>query len=143
MAHRITWARRALQDLEAITTYIATDSPAYAKTVARNIVNQTKVLGRFPRVGKIVSEFDDETIREILVYSYRVIYQVEEDKVVVVAGGARQTHSAIGYWITPIARRGTRGQNIVRLDQEHLAQDDGTGRSKLPRYARFRFHMPS
>ena len=51
MAHRVVWTRRALQDLEAIASYIAQDSPAYAKIVVRNIVNQTKALARFPRFG--------------------------------------------------------------------------------------------
>ncbi|HXJ86811.1 MAG TPA: type II toxin-antitoxin system RelE/ParE family toxin [Candidatus Binatia bacterium] len=73
MAHRIVWSRRALQDLEAIAEYISKDSQAYAKTVVRNIVNQTNMLARFPRAGRKVPEFDDENIREVLAYSYRII----------------------------------------------------------------------
>ena len=85
MAHRIVWARRALQDLESIASYIAQDSPAYAATVVRTIVNQTKMLVNFPRSGRKVPEFDNENIRELLVYSYRLIYQLREDEVVVAA----------------------------------------------------------
>jgi plasmid stabilization system protein ParE len=44
MAHRIVWAPRALQDFEAVAGYIAQDSPAYANTVVRSIMNQTKTL---------------------------------------------------------------------------------------------------
>jgi len=85
MAHRIGWSQRALQDLEAIADYISKDSSAYAKTVVRNIVNQTKMLARFPRAGRKVPEFDDENIREVSAYSYRIIYQVGESGITVAA----------------------------------------------------------
>jgi len=74
MAHRIVWSRRAAQDLDSITDYIAADSPAYAGIVLKNIVNQARILARFPQAGRKVPEFDDENIRELIVYSYRIIY---------------------------------------------------------------------
>ena|SRR5438445_2151443 len=80
MAHRVVWSRRAVQDLEAIAEYIAQDSPAYATGVVRTIINQTKVLSRFPRFGRKVPEFDDENIRELLAYSYRVIYRIQVEE---------------------------------------------------------------
>jgi len=85
MAHRIVWSRRAFQDLEAIASYIAQDSPAYASIVVRSIVNQTKTLARFPRSGRRVPEFDDEDIREVLAYSYRIIYRLQQDEVIISA----------------------------------------------------------
>jgi len=85
MAHRIVWAQRALQDLEVIAEYIAQDSPAYAKAVVKNIITQTRTLTRFPRSGRKVPEFDDENIRELLVYSYRIIYRLQADEVTIAA----------------------------------------------------------
>ena len=69
MAHRVVWSHRALQDLEGIAEYIAADFPAYARAVLRDIVNQTKMLLRFPRSGRQVPEFDDEETRELIAYS--------------------------------------------------------------------------
>lgn len=86
MAHRIVWSKRAAQDLESIAEYIATDSPAYGGIVLKSIVNQTKLLERFPQAGRKVPEFDDETIRELVVYSYRIIYRLQEgDEALIVA----------------------------------------------------------
>ncbi len=85
MAQRIDWSRRALQDLEAIAEYIAADSPTYAGIVVKKIVTQVKTLARFPRAGRKVPEFDDENIRELNVYSYRIIYQLQEEEVVIAA----------------------------------------------------------
>ena len=85
MAHRIVWSSRAAQDLDSITDYIAADSPAYAGVVLKNIVNQTRILARFPQAGRKVPEFDDENIRELVVYSYRIIYRLQNDEALIVA----------------------------------------------------------
>jgi plasmid stabilization system protein ParE len=45
MAHRIVWSRRAAQDLDSITDYIAADSPAYAGTVLKKIVKSDEDSG--------------------------------------------------------------------------------------------------
>jgi plasmid stabilization system protein ParE len=68
MAHRVDWSRRALQDLESIAEYIAADSPTYAGIVVKKVISQVKTLATFSRAGRKVPEFDDENIRELLVY---------------------------------------------------------------------------
>jgi plasmid stabilization system protein ParE len=42
-------------------------------------------LSRFPRSGRKGPEFDNEDIRELIVYSYRVIYRLQDDEVVIAA----------------------------------------------------------
>ena len=85
MAHRVVWSGRALADVDDTASYIAKDSSSYARTVVRNILASTRSLSTFPRSGRIVPEFEDENVREIFAYSYRVIYRVEADEVVVAA----------------------------------------------------------
>ena len=85
MAHRVVWSRRALQDVEAIAEYIVRDSAAYAAIVVRTIVNQTNILSRFPHSGRKVPEFDDDDIRELLAYTYRIIYRVQDEEVIISA----------------------------------------------------------
>ena len=94
MAHRIGWSARAIQDVESIAAYIAGDSPAYARTIVRKIVNQTTMLARFPRAGRKVPEFDNENIREVFAYSYRIIYELQGSEVIIasVIHGKRIIH---------------------------------------------------
>ncbi len=75
MACRIGWSRRALADLEGIAEYIASDSPTYLRNVVRKIFGQVRMLEQCPRSGRKVPEFDDANVRELIVYSYRVIYR--------------------------------------------------------------------
>lgn len=83
MAYRVAWSPRAVEDLEAIAEYIAVDSSAYAAAVVTTIRNTTRNLSRFPFAGRVVPEFGDENLREWFVYSYRVIYRVENDVVTI------------------------------------------------------------
>ena len=83
MDHRVTWSPAALDDVEAIAEYIERDSPVYARAVVQKILATTRKLQRFPRAGRTVPELGDEQIRELFVYSYRVIYRVRDQAVLV------------------------------------------------------------
>lgn len=85
MAYRVRWSPRAADDLEAIAEYISLDSPAYAKSVVKTIVEVTRKFSQFPLTGRIVPEFNDENIREWFAYSYRIIYRLDQDVVTVSA----------------------------------------------------------
>jgi len=85
VAYGIVWSPRALGDVEAIAAYIALDSSTYAKAVVRTIMTSTRTLARFPRSGRRVPEFDDENTRELIAYSYRIIYTIDPDQVTIAA----------------------------------------------------------
>ncbi len=85
MARRVTWSPEAADDLEGIATYIARDSAAYARAIVSKVLATAKSLARFPEIGRVVPEVGDESIRERFVYSYRVIYRVEQHRVLILA----------------------------------------------------------
>lgn len=71
--------------MDSIAAFIARDSPHYATAVVRRILTETRRLTAFPRSGRIVPELEDESIRELLVYSYRLIYEIKQDVVTIAA----------------------------------------------------------
>lgn len=83
MAKRVVWSARALADVESIAAYISSDSPAYAKIVVKKIVRLTRQLARFPQSGREVPEFQGPSLRELFAYSYRIIYKVETEEVII------------------------------------------------------------
>ncbi len=85
MAHLLVWSPRALDDVDSIAAYIAEDSEAYAASVVRLTLDKARRLSEFPYIGRIVPEFDDEAIREVFAYSYRIIYQIDHDEVTIAA----------------------------------------------------------
>ena len=83
MAYRVGWSPRAIEDVDSIAAYIAQDSETYSSAVVRKILHRVRQLIEFPKVGRIVPEFDDEEIREIFEYSYRIIYRISGDEITI------------------------------------------------------------
>ena len=81
----VSWSPEALDDVDAIAAYIAKDSPFYASAVVQKILDTAQSLGNFPNLGSIVPEIGEPEFRERFVYSYRVIYRVAAEQVLVVA----------------------------------------------------------
>ena len=85
MAIKLEWSEEALEDIESIATYIEKDSPAYASSVVSKFFEKAEILKEFTELGRKVPEINDTSIREIFVYSYRLIYKINEDTVLFVA----------------------------------------------------------
>jgi toxin ParE1/3/4 len=84
MAYSVGWSPRAIADVGSIAEYVARDSAVYASAVVSKILSATRSLENFPLSGRIAPEFDDKTIREKLIYSYRIIYRIENDTVTII-----------------------------------------------------------
>jgi plasmid stabilization system protein ParE len=72
----VIWTDPALDDLKRTGEYIAQHSPTYAVRVMERILEATRRLERFPRIGQVVPEFGQEDLREILCAPYRILYRV-------------------------------------------------------------------
>ena len=81
----VKWTTPAKLDLKQIHDYIARDSKFYAQKVSLEIVEKSEKLNSFPEVGRNVPEIGDPNIRELIIYSYRLIYEVFPKKVEVLA----------------------------------------------------------
>ena len=77
----VKWTDQAKSDLRHLYNYIAQDSKFYAKKVAREIVAKTKLLAEMPQIGKKVPEINDDLVREVHLYSYRVMYEIFEQDI--------------------------------------------------------------
>lgn len=83
MAYQIVWSSQAIEDIEAIAIYIARDSPSYAASIVRKLIDEVRQLSNDPLEGKAVFECGEQDIREVLTYSYRVIYQIQEKTITI------------------------------------------------------------
>ena len=85
MAYQIEWSPRAMEDVKAIAMHIGLDSPAHAVIVAKKMMAAIRQAGQLPYAGRIVPEFGDSELREKFVYSYRIIYRVQRESILIVA----------------------------------------------------------
>ena len=83
MARQVVWTEPAWDDLESIAEYIARDSAAYAAAFVSELKLAAASLGDLADRGQIVPEIDDESIRELLVKPYRLVYRISADHVTI------------------------------------------------------------
>lgn len=106
MATKVSWTEAAWSDVDAAARHIARDSPSYAAAFIRRVREAARSLRSLPERGTPVDEGGDGRIRELYVQSYRLIYQVRERGVVILAlvHGARDLRA---FWrIRGEGRRG-------------------------------------
>jgi plasmid stabilization system protein ParE len=73
---RINWTFQSKTDLRDIYDYISKDSKLYAKRQVVKIKIRTDILKTQAYSGKVVSEIQDDSIREIPEGNYRIIYRI-------------------------------------------------------------------
>jgi len=81
----VVWVPSALDDLNKIREYIARDSAHYANKFTEGVFDATERLTVFPKSGRIVPEYRNPNIREVGYGSYRIIYELVDSGVFVVA----------------------------------------------------------
>jgi len=81
----VKWSVPAKNDLRQIFDYISQDSQYFAKNVVHNIIEKTELLNDFPEMGRVVPEVGETSVRELFLYSYRVIYEITSQSITILA----------------------------------------------------------
>jgi toxin ParE1/3/4 len=74
---------QALQDLQEIVSFIARDNPERARSFGNELIDKALSLANLSERGRITPEFSDESVREIVHGSYRIIYETLSKKIYV------------------------------------------------------------
>ncbi|MGD9890819.1 MAG: type II toxin-antitoxin system RelE/ParE family toxin [Dehalococcoidia bacterium] len=85
MAASVGWTPRARDDLEAARLFIARDSLRAAAMLVGRVYSAVSHLEEFPLSGRVVPEYGEQSIREVIVRPYRIFYEVEGDRVRILA----------------------------------------------------------
>lgn len=82
---RVRCAEQVLRSLAGVRRFISIDSPRNSESVVRALVDAADSLAAFPLRGRVVPEYGQEEVRELLLCPYRIIYLVSVDEVVVLS----------------------------------------------------------
>ena len=80
MAYKLIWSPSSRDDLRDIVHFIARDSRERAEAFGLRLIHETERLEPFPELGRVVPEFGNPMIRELVVRSYRIIYRLSPEK---------------------------------------------------------------
>jgi len=94
---KVVWTDEAKVQLDGIYQYIQHDAPLYATQMVDKLTRRVDQLTDPPRSGRIVSKYNDENLRELIVHPYRPIYRLKPDRIDIIAvfHGAQQLPDAL------------------------------------------------
>jgi plasmid stabilization system protein ParE len=78
MGVKVAWSQPALDGLDDALAYIAFDHPEAARGLWSRAKAATRNLSRHPMLGRMVPEYQDPAIRELIVGPFRIIYHLED-----------------------------------------------------------------
>jgi toxin ParE1/3/4 len=73
----VKWTSQSLDDINNIAEFISRDSVKYANIQVQIFIDSVEILETHPKLGRIVPETKDPSIRELIVGFYRIIYQIQ------------------------------------------------------------------
>ena len=94
MAYELIWAPSARLDLKELASYIAESRPEASARFVESIFHTIEHLTTFPQSGRIVPEFNDPNIREVIRRPCRIVYRIEAERQTIEI--ARIWHAARG-----------------------------------------------
>lgn len=79
----LRWTERAARDLMETGAYIAESDPTAARAWVERLRQRALKASKMPRTGRVVPEVARDDVREVFERSYRVVYRVVDDGIVV------------------------------------------------------------
>ena len=89
---RVVWTDEARAHLAGIHNFIMRDAPFYATQTIDKLTRRAEQLIDHPRSGRVVPNYDDENLRELIAHPYRLVYRINPDRIDIIAvfHGAQQ-----------------------------------------------------
>ena len=82
---KVVWTREAEKHLDGIYEYIAQDAVIYARRMVDKLTRRSQQLAEFPQSGRVVPEYGDKNLRELIESPYRIVYKINSDRIDVIA----------------------------------------------------------
>lgn len=80
MAFKLIWSPSARLDLKDISEFIAEDNPPAAKRFVERLFQVVERLAEFPESGRMVPDFGDPNLREVIRNPCRIIHRIDREK---------------------------------------------------------------
>jgi plasmid stabilization system protein ParE len=81
---KVIWTDQSIDDINNIAEFIAKDSFKYAQIQVNTFFDLALLLEKSPKMGRRVPETNDDSIRELITGSYRIIYKIRTEKEILI-----------------------------------------------------------
>ena len=78
---KVSWSPESLNRLIEIEAFIAEDNASKAIEFTDYIVSKSSIIMENPEIGRVVPEFSDPKLRELILKGYRMVYRIGENRI--------------------------------------------------------------
>ena len=107
MGWKVIIAPSARADLEGIVRYVGAHNSDAAAQLGYELITRTEGIAVFPESGRVVPEFRQPFLREVICRQYRIIYRLQHDEQRIDI--VRFWHGARGFPLIPGTLQSGRG----------------------------------
>jgi toxin ParE1/3/4 len=76
MGGKVILTPQAQDDLREIVSFIAQQNPERAQSFGNELIDHALTLAEMPERGRVVPDFSEPSVREIVHRPYRIIYEI-------------------------------------------------------------------
>ncbi len=81
----VRWSEKARRDIRAIRSQRALYSVDSSNALVKAIARRTGQLAEFPDSGRMIPEFENPYVRELIEQDYRIMYERFPDHILIIA----------------------------------------------------------
>lgn len=78
---KVIWSKESLNRLIEIEEFIAEDNPSKAIEFTDFLVSKSFLIEENPGMGRMVPEFSDPDIMELIIKGYRLVYRIGKGRI--------------------------------------------------------------
>ena len=83
MGYKVIWTDEAIADLRELVAFISSDNPSAAVKLGETLIQKSMVLAEHPRLGRMLRKSPSDSLRELIVPPYRLIYEINDEALTV------------------------------------------------------------
>ncbi|MFN8619036.1 MAG: type II toxin-antitoxin system RelE/ParE family toxin [Dehalococcoidia bacterium] len=81
---KVRWSQKAKSDIRAIRAQRAKYSVESSDALVRALARRTRQLAEFPDSGRMIPEFENTYLRELIEQEFRIMYERFPDSIVII-----------------------------------------------------------
>jgi len=80
----VIWTQNATDEIVRIAEYLERYSEYYASMIVKRLYEKVAVLKQFPKLGRVISEMQEDQYRELIEGNYRIMYEILDEEIILI-----------------------------------------------------------
>jgi toxin ParE1/3/4 len=83
MGYKVIWTDEAIAELRELVVFISNKNPSAAIKLGEALIQKSMILAEHPRLGRMLRKSPTDSLQELIVSPYRLIYEINDKNLTV------------------------------------------------------------